>query len=130
MRKIFIFIPVLLVASAFVWASSVRERTPTVIYLEPKDDLVVDMSGKESITFKWKSSPIPSGGRMNYKFELYKDFGYERIINELLDSEVFSIEVPADKFADGALYSWQVKQRDSGSRDWSMDRRWSFRVRK
>lgn len=130
MKKLFPFILTIIFITTFVQAGSGRLKTPRVIYMEPRNDSVVDLRGKESLTFRWKGTPKPGGGRMAYKFDLYKDFGYERIVSEKLRDDVYSIEVPSDKFEDGALYTWQVKQRDARTRFWGLDIRWSFRVRK
>lgn len=113
-----------------VWAVGRRNNTPLVRYLEPKNDSTVDLKGKENMVFQWKKMPIPGGGRAKYKFELYDGFGYERIVSEDLKHDVYSIEVPADKFENGKLYTWQVKQRDATTRIWSRDDRWSFKVKK
>ncbi|MFH1593178.1 MAG: hypothetical protein ABID09_00600 [Candidatus Omnitrophota bacterium] len=130
MKKLFPLILAALFIATLVQAGGDRERTPKVPLLEPLNDAVVDLSGKESLLFRWKPSPRPGGGRIAYKFDLYKEFGYEAVFGEELEHDVYSIEVPVDKFENGALYSWQVKQRDARTRFWSMDHRWSFKVKK
>ena len=130
MKKLLLSFLVFVTITTLVWAGGDRERTPRVRYIEPKKQAVVDLGDKEALTFEWKSTPIPGGGRMAYKFELYKGYGYETVVSETLRERIFSIEIPADKFKDGELYTWQVKQRDARTRLWSMDKRWSFKVKK
>ena len=128
MKKLIPFILAGILISTLVLAGGDRERTPKVAYIGPGNDAVVNLKGEKSLTFMWKSGPVPGGGRVAYKFEIYKGFGYERVASETLDHDVFSKEVPAELFKSGELYSWQVKQRDRRTRLWSMDHRWSFKV--
>lgn len=107
-----------------------RERVPKVRYLAPRSEAVVDLTGQESLEFTWSAMPKPSGGRMAYRFTIYKGFGYERIMNEILDRKTYSYTVPAEMFENGQLYTWQVLQRDDNTRYWSMDNRWSFTIKK
>ena len=130
MKKILLFALCITLISVFSWAGGERESVPRVRYIEPKNDHTVDLTGKKSLVFKWKSSPTPSGGRRAYRFTVYKGFGYERVISENLDHKIYSREVPAELFEDGKLYTWQVKQRDGRTHVWSMDSRWSFKVKK
>ncbi|MCX5667056.1 MAG: hypothetical protein NTY34_01935 [Candidatus Omnitrophica bacterium] len=102
---------------------------PSVPQLSPDDEVTIDLTGKPGITFKWKSAPIPGGGRDVYRFKLIKGFKYDFIVSEELGQGVFSIDVPADKFEDGVIYSWYVEQRDASLRVWSRhDTVWSFKV--
>ena len=130
MKRLISIVLILTFTATFATAADKRTNTPKVRYIEPKSEAVVDLTGKESLVFKWKSNPVPGGGRMAYKFNVYKEYGYDVVVNEKLDARVFSIEVPADKFENGMTYTWQVKQRDAHSRIWSMDSRWSFIVKK
>ena len=107
-----------------------RQSAPDVVYTYPKSEAIVDLTGKESIEFTWKKMPIPSGGRSAYKFNLYKGFGYEELVDEKLEDKIYSIKVPAKIFEKGATYTWQVKQRSMRSRVWGKDNRWSFTVKK
>ena len=110
--------------------SDSRRIVPNVRYRAPRNDSIVDLTGKEILEFKWKSTPAPSGGRSAYKFNLYKGFGYETLVSEKLDHKIYSIEVPVDMLEDGGEYTWQVKQRGRKSRLWGIDNRWSFKVKK
>jgi hypothetical protein len=132
-RKTAVIIMVLFAFAVFgahVYAGdSERDRVPKVEYLSPDDETTIDLTGKAGITFKWKSTPIPGGGRDAYRFKLIKGFKYDFIVSEELGQGVFSIDVPADKFEDGTIYSWYVEQRDASLMVW--DRHeivWSFKV--
>ncbi len=111
-------------------AGSDRRKVPRVAYIEPDNDSVVDLGGKKSLTFRWKQQPMPGGGRVGFRFKLCKGFGYDFIVSEDTGPDVLSIDVPADKFEDGATYSWYVEQRDGSSMRWSLHDGWSFRVTK
>jgi hypothetical protein len=105
-----------------------RGRVPRVEYLEPNNDSSVDLTDKKVLTFRWRQVPIPSGGREVYKFTLYKGYGHDVVVSETLDRGIFSIEISADKFENGAVYSWYVKQRDGRSMIWSLFDNWNFKV--
>lgn len=108
---------------------SKRDMVPNVPFLSPDDESTIDLTGKPGITFKWKSVPVPGGGRDSYRFKLIKGFKYDFIVSEQLKQGVFSIDIPADKFEDGTTYSWYVEQRDASLMVWSRhDTVWSFKV--
>lgn len=111
-------------------AGSDRNKVPRVAYCEPDNDTVIDLSGKTFLTFRWKPQPLPAGGRVGYKFRLYKGFDYDLIVKEDPGRDVLSIDVPVEKFEDGATYSWHVEQRDASNMLWSLHKRWSFKVKK
>jgi hypothetical protein len=121
---------VLTISGVYAFAGgSERDKVPSVPQLSPDDEIAIDLTGKPGITFKWKSSPIPGGGRAAYRFKLIKGFKYDFIVSEELAQGVFSIDVPAGKFEDGATYSWYVEQRDASLNVWSRhDTVWSFKV--
>jgi len=122
------FVFLILTTIARAW-SPVR-YTPEVRYISPKDEEVVGLEGKENLSFRWKPTPRPGGGRQSYRFELFKGYGYERLVNETLDPEIVIVDVPAEIFEKGATYTWQVRQRDSDTMIWSYEKRWSFRIEK
>lgn len=131
-KKILILLTIcaaIIALNAPVFADGRRSDVPSVPYLSPDDQTTIDLTGKPGITFKWKSAPIPGGGREAYRFKLIKGFNYDFIVSENLPHDVFSIDVPADKFEDGATYSWYVEQRDASLNMWSHhDPVWSFKV--
>ena len=133
MKKIIFFSLILTMViislSTVSFAGGRRSDVPNVPFLSPDDETTINLAGKPSITFKWKNSPVPGGGREAYRFKLIKGFKYDFIVSEELGQGVFSIDVPADKFEDGFTYSWYVEQRDASLRVWSRhDTVWSFKV--
>jgi len=131
MKKVTLFVLFFVGAATFAsaWVGGRSSYTPEVRYISPKDESIVDLTDKKSLTFRWQPTPIPGGNRFAYKFELFKEFSYERIVKEMLPSKVFSFEVPAHLFEPGVTYTWQVKQRDEWTRLWSRNHRWSFKVK-
>jgi len=125
--SIFIFFIFVNVASV-VDAGDDRFSVPRLAYLEPGNQTVVDLTGKDSLTFSWKGQPVPSGGRNSFRFRLYKGFGYEVVASEQVDPRTFLINIPSDKMEDGMTYSWHVQQRDDRSMIWSLFDTWSFKV--
>ena len=124
-----IFTAVIVGLGAMSFAVGRRNDMPTVPFLSPDDETTIDLTGKPGITFKWKNAPLPGGGRGAYRFKLIKGFKYDFIVSEELGQNIFSIDVPADKFEDGVTYSWYVEQRDASLMVWSRhDTVWSFRV--
>jgi len=106
------------------------EHAPEVRYMQPRDEAVVDLSGKEGVIFSWKPTPIPSSGRECYKITIYKEFSYEVVFKRTLGRDVTSIMVPQDLFERGETYTWKVKQRAARKGAWSWNSRWSFKVEK
>ena len=133
MKKIIAAISVLFIcasAASIAVAGDDRFSVPRVAYVEPDNQTMVDLTNSDSLTFSWKSQPLPSGGRNSYRFKLYKGFGYDLVLSEAVNRDVFSIKVPADKFEDGATYTWRVQQRDDRNMIWSLFDSWSFKVLK
>ena len=120
----FIFVNVASVAGA----GDDRFSVPRPAYLEPGNQTVVDLTGKDSLTFSWKPQPIPSGGRNSFRIRLYQGFSYEVIASLDVDQRTFLINIPSDKLEDGMTYSWHVQQRDDRSMIWSLFDTWSFKV--
>jgi hypothetical protein len=111
------------------FATSRRSDVPNVPFLSPEDESTIDLTGKPGITFEWKNSPVPGGGREAFRFKLIKGFKYDFIVSEELGQGVYSIVVPSEKFEDGVTYSWYVEQRDASLNTWSRhDTVWSFKV--
>ena len=133
MKKIIIFITLILCISTFVWAGGARStgiKVPRVNYIKPENESEVDLRDKEHLTFEWKPTPIPQGGRRAYRFALFKDYKYDMILTEDLHHKVLSIDVPKDMFEEGQSYTWRVKQRAWQGGGWSAGHRWSLTVKK
>ena len=127
-RKVLILIICLMVASP-AFAMGRRSDVPSVPLLSPDDGTTIDLTGKLCLIFKWNNAPVPGGGRAAYRFKLIKGFKYDFIVSEELGRDVFSIDVPAEKFENGVTYSWYVEQRDESLMVWSRhDAAWSFKV--
>ena len=126
---VFVFVAGALAQAQF-FGGSMSTRTPEVRYIFPKDESTTDLTDKKTLVFRWKPVPIPAGERSSYKFELFKGFGYDRIEDVSLSPDVFFVEIPAEKFADDTTYTWQVKQRDQTTMNWSHCQRWSFLVKR
>ncbi len=130
-RTLAIVILAVMVAIMPVMAGGMRSstQTPDVRYLLPANDHDVDLTGKDTLTFKWLALPKPGGGREAYKFELFKgaEEAYNRIYSAELKPNVCAIDIPADTFEDGVMYTWRVKQCDAHSSVWSRaGDRWRF----
>ncbi|MBU4375859.1 MAG: hypothetical protein KKD29_00080 [Candidatus Omnitrophica bacterium] len=136
MKKICFLASIILAAiviMAPIFANAMRSstQTPDVKYISPRNDHEVNLTGKDSLTFEWHSLPKPGGGREAYRFELFKgsEDNYNRIYSVELKRDVRTIDIPADMFEDGAMYSWLVKQRDARTSAWSRaGDRWRFTV--
>lgn len=106
-------------------------HTPDVRYLLPANDHDVDLTGQDNLMFKWLALPKPGGGREAYRFELFKgaEEAYNRIYSAELKPNVCAIDISADMFEGGAIYTWRVKQKDAHSSVWSRaGDRWRFTV--
>lgn len=101
---------------------------PRVVYMKPQSQSMVDLSGGKGIIFEWARVPIPSDGRDSYRLVVHKGYGYDVVVDEVLDSRTFSVEVPADKFENGMVYWWYVKQRDARTLMWSQRDIWYFKA--
>ncbi len=132
MKKIVVLIILciaLMISAVSAFAGGRRSDVPNVPFLSPNDEITINLTQTPGITFKWKNSPVPGGGREAYRFKLIKGFKYDFIVSEELPRDVFSIDVPSDKFEDGVTYSWYVEQRDASLNMWSRhDTVWSFKV--
>ena len=130
-RKMLILMIICLIFASSAFAGGRRSDVPNVPFLSPNDEITIDLTQMPGITFKWKNSPVPGGGREAYRFKLIKGFKYDFIVSEELPRNVFTIDVPSDKFEDGVTYSWYVEQRDASLNIWSRhDTVWSFKVTK
>lgn len=102
---------------------------PKVRLISPTPE-VYDMAGEKGILFKWSPHKRPSGGRRKFRFQLYDDYEmYEKnlIFKKEIDPNTYEIFIPEDKFEDGGVYTWSVRQR-SNSSVWSERSFHSFKV--
>lgn len=110
------------------YAGDDRLKVPRVAYTGPADQSTVDLTGKSVLTFSWNPVPAPAGGREQFRFRIYEGFSYKVIFAAESDEHTFSIDVPADEFEDGKVYTWRVQQRDARNMIWSLYDTWSFKV--
>lgn len=73
----------------------------------------VDLTGKDTLTFKWRPDPGPLLLRKYYDFRLYK--GYQtfestQILKKQVDPNTYSIVLDAGLFEDGQVYTWTLRQ--------------------
>jgi len=75
------------------------------------------LQGKNSLEFQWRDSiPINTGG---FDFRLYKGYVTSEpnlAIKQMLEGDVDSFSVPADKFENGAVYTWTLTRIDDEGR--------------
>lgn len=107
--------------------SSVHVPRPRLI--KPASE-VVDISDEKGILFKWSLHEAPSGGRKKYRFQLYE--GYERYEQNLifkaeLEWDTSEIFIEKDKFKNGSVYTWSLRQRGY-SGNWGSRSFHSFKV--
>jgi len=103
---------------------------PRVVYSTPGSQTTVDVSGGRPVVFSWAMLPIPGGTRDSYRLVVHKGSGYNVVFSKVIDDRTFSIEVPAEKFENGAGYWWYVRQRDARTMIWSEYDVWYFKVTK
>lgn len=101
---------------------------PQVIYIEPKGDSIVNLTGKAVLRFSWQPLPIPSGERDSYRIVIIKEPNAGYVFDKKIDDRTFSIDVPANVFEDASRYSWHVRQRDARTMDWSNYYIWYFNI--
>ncbi len=134
MKKVFILFVLYLFAvspAVYAFCRAGNTYTPDVDYTQPRDDSEIDLAGRDSFLFEWRSVPIPAGGRETYRFEIFEESegGSDRIYSNDLEPDVFSIAVPSNMFKNGMQYTWRVRQRDEMSFNWSTGgEMWRFTV--
>jgi len=131
MKKVLASLIIIMFAAGLVWARAGKGgyATPEVSYISPESESLIDIAGVDKITFSWKPTPIPANGRVSYRFELFRGYEYDRLVNETLEENVYSVDVPASLFRSGETYTWQVRQRDRFTKNWSDYHRRSFTVK-
>ena len=73
----------------------------------------VDLTGKDSLEFKWSPFEGQMWERRFYDFRLYK--GYQLITSaemyvQRVDPKKYSVVLAASLFEDGQIYTWAVRQ--------------------
>lgn len=119
MKKIILILVLCLVATAqasegrmgVVEAPSAVSVPPPVL-LQPRSEQV-DLAGKEFLEFKWSPHEGASGFRDYYDFRIYN--GYKTVeetlfFKEKLAPDTYQYNIKAEKFRDGAVYTWTMRQ--------------------
>ena len=89
---------------------------PPRIIAPSSDD--VDLTGKESLEFKWSPHEGDQVQRDYYDFRLYRGYDmYEsgRIMKMRLPPRQWSLIIKSEAFEDGQIYTWSIRQVYTGS---------------
>ncbi|MDD5019348.1 MAG: hypothetical protein PHH75_00265 [Candidatus Omnitrophica bacterium] len=95
-----------------VASSDWPDLAPEPQLLEPAGE-VVDLTGKQTLTFKWSPFVGRMWERQYYDFRLYK--GRDRVedaqmIVKQVPKDQYSVVIDAKVFEDGQAYTWGLKQ--------------------
>ena len=123
MKKILLVIAGIFLASECFAGSYLGFRymdsfVPQPRLLEPAREMV-DLSGKESLLFRWSSHEQARGFRMYYDFRLYKGYNMLEstlIFKQKVDPTQNAVALSAAMFEDGQVYTWSLRQVYDGYR--------------
>ena len=92
------------------------DHTPRPVLIAPTTETVT-LTGEKGLVFKWSPHEGGRGMREYYDFRLYK--GYETlektlILKEKVDPRTYEFRISADKFVDGEIYTWSLRQAYDG----------------
>lgn len=93
-----------------------NDEVPQVRLISPISENV-DVTGKDTLEFKWSPHEGVSGYREYYDFRLYKGYNMVEtalVIKIRLSGDAYQFNVNADKFEKGRAYTWSVIQGYSG----------------
>jgi hypothetical protein len=119
MRKTMLILALLLVATTQVFGGRISAiEAPSMVYVPPPVLLQprsgeVNLMGKEFLEFKWSPHEGASGFRDYYDFRIYN--GYKTVqetlfFKERIAPDIYQYNIKADKFQDGATYTWAMRQ--------------------
>lgn len=119
MKKILLIMALYLVTAARIPEGRIGAvETPSMVYVPPPVLLQprsgqIDLTGREFLEFKWSSHEGASGFRDFYDFRIYN--GYKTVeealfFKERLTPNTYQYNIKADKFRDGAVYTWTMRQ--------------------
>lgn len=110
---IFLVLPLSVQSIKYAKASETNDDlAPEPWLLEPVLE-AVDLTGKDTLAFKWRPDPGPLLYRKCYDFRLYKGYQtYEstQILKKRVDPNVYSVVLDASLFEDGQVYTWTLRQ--------------------
>lgn len=119
MKKILLLLVLCLVAASQVSEGRIGAvEAPSMVYVPPPVLLQprsgeVDLTGKEFLEFKWSPHEGAGGFRDYYDFRIYN--GYQTVeetvfFKEKLSPDTYQYNIKAEKFRDGAVYTWTMRQ--------------------
>ncbi len=89
-----------------------RESVPEPRLLSPISE-VVDLTGKDTLEFKWSPFEGRLFKRKYYDFRIYKGremYFKDEIFKQKVPRGTYSVVLKADIFEDGQVYTWAVRQ--------------------
>lgn len=126
MRKfiVILFILTLITPICAVGARRIAPADDTPDYVPPPVLLnpiggEVDLRGRDALEFKWSPHEGLTGIREYYDFRLYKGHNTIEealIMKKRLAGDAYQFNVNSDRFEDGRVYTWFLRQVYSGSR--------------
>jgi hypothetical protein len=119
MRKTLLLFVLCLVAISSVSEGRIGAvEAPSMVYVPPPVLLQprsaeIDLTGQEYLEFKWSPHEGTSGFRDFYDFRIYN--GYKTVqetlfFKEKLPPDTYQYNIKADKFREGAVYTWTMRQ--------------------
>ena len=92
------------------------DHTPRPVLISPTTETVT-LTGEKELVFKWSPHEGQRGMRAYYDLRLYE--GYETlektlILKEKIDPRIYEFRISADKFTDGKIYTWSLRQAYDG----------------
>lgn len=121
MKKIFLFLIIFLSVSSL--AESRMNGMGASFDFIPQPRLTwpikeeINLTGKDSLEFKWSPHEGRASGREYFDFRLYKGYNMLEstlVLKERVSPYSYSFSVKSDFFEDGQIYTWSLRQVYSG----------------
>ena len=94
-----------------------NEFVPEPRLLSPTGE-EVDLTGRDSLEFRWSPHEGSPTGRDYYDFRLYKEYDMLEstlVFKQRVGPRESSIVLKSEMFASGAVYTWSLRQVYTGS---------------
>ncbi len=88
------------------------EDVPVPTLLSPAGE-TVDLTGKDTLEFRWSPFEGRMYKRQGYDFRLYKGrqtYAGSQIYKEQVGPDAYHVVLKADMFEDGQVYTWTLRQ--------------------
>lgn len=88
------------------------DDVPEPTLLSPVGE-TVDLTGKETLEFRWSPFEGRINKRQGYDFRLYKGrrtYAQDEVYKEQVGPDVYHVVLKADMFEDGQVYTWTLRQ--------------------